>query len=61
MVLDSVGKPSQETGEPLLLSYTLGDVYGVGMPSTGDPGSHLKSVRNVPCKSQSRASPVSSC
>lgn len=38
MALDSVGKPSQETGEPRLLSYTLGDVYGVCMPSTGDPG-----------------------
>lgn len=61
MALDSVGKPSQETGEPRLLSYTLGDVYGVCMPSPGDPGSHLKSVRNVPCKSQSRASPVGSC
>lgn len=39
----------------------FGDVYCVCVPSTGDPGLHLKAAWNVPCKSQSRASPGSSC
>jgi hypothetical protein len=61
MALGFLGKSSQEAGEPWLLLYTLEMFYCVCMPSPGDPRSHLKAVGNVPCKSQSRASLVSSC